>query len=656
MDYRWERGLILCFTLMLVFAEHDIMCQEELGAAVESAGEIMALCEDYESAFVLEKLAELSERPVLINSGDEDEIARLFFLTEFQVRVLADHTRRNGSVVSIYELALLPAFDRSLVMLMEPYINLSPAPVNGQYHAGKTTITLTAATRTADRDEDNAGTRTLLRLRHEGTALSYGLTAENDPGEPFTFRGAWGADFLSGNVMYNRSGLLRRVIIGDYSLRFGEGLVFNAGNWQGAWLSAPSFMTGRMAVAPYTSTEENRFLRGAACLFGSMTAGAVVFGSVNMTDARIILDNDSNAVAVSNLVNGGVHVGNSSLEARNSLTESIAGMHLTISGEKVRGGITSSATWFSLPFRPDMSKPWNLNSFTGSRLVNLSFDIKAGTGPLLFFAEAACSYPGSWAAIGGWRAKPSGRLTLNMMARHFSAGYHAFHFGAFRAGSGSSGETGMAASLHLEAARYLFVSAGADHYRIPGSRYRSSSSSYGNRIEVKGEYLPNDNLAFRLIYTFFSREYDLPVNTGVSDSQVSGRRGISMMFSFDPSDRVRLATRASACSTSPSGETGYMLCQDLSFTPRALPVTVWLRYALCTSDGYDSRLYAWENDLHSCFSIPALYGECSRSYVMVSWKPSDRVELRGKYVITTTGPDFSRSAKQEFRIQGRIVF
>lgn len=99
-----------------------------------------------------------------------------------------------------------------------------------------------------------------------------------------------------------------------------------------------------------------------------------------------------------------------------------------------------------------------------------------------------------------------------------------------------------------------------------------------------------------------------------------------------------------------------MLCQDLSFTPRALPVTVWLRYALCTSDGYDSRLYAWENDLHSYFSIPALYGECSRSYVMVSWKPANGVELRGKYVITTTGPELSGAAKQEFRIQGRIVF
>jgi hypothetical protein len=40
---------------------------------------------------------------------------------------------------------------------------------------------------------------------------------------------------------------------------------------------------------------------------------------------------------------------------------------------------------------------------------------------------------------------------------------------------------------------------------------------------------------------------------------------------------------------------------------------------------------------------------------MVSWKPADRVELRGKYVITTSGPEFSGAARQEFRMQFRIV-
>ncbi|MCK7538867.1 MAG: hypothetical protein MZV63_51970 [Marinilabiliales bacterium] len=77
---------------------------------------------------LLEELDELKESPVNINSGDAKEISRLFFLTEFQVMVLADHVRRNGNVVTLYELALLPAFDRNTVMLMAPYISLQPSP------------------------------------------------------------------------------------------------------------------------------------------------------------------------------------------------------------------------------------------------------------------------------------------------------------------------------------------------------------------------------------------------------------------------------------------------------------------------------------------------------------------------------------------------
>ncbi|MGB8358788.1 MAG: hypothetical protein WCD55_09245, partial [Bacteroidales bacterium] len=89
---------------------------------------------------------------------------------------------------------------------------------------------------------------------------------------------------------------------------------------------------------------------------------------------------------------------------------------------------------------------------------------------------------------------------------------------------------------------------------------------------------------------------------------------------------------------------------------RAVPLKIWLRYALCTSDGYDSRLYAWENDLLYSFSVPALYGKCSRAFVMLSWKPSDLVEVRAKYAFTVFREEPDRSVKSEVRVQCRIGF
>jgi hypothetical protein len=323
MEYKKKIGRIPLLLLFLAVATASTQAQEEASGITEAIAGIMTLTDEYEVSFLMERLSEIEERPAAINSGDEEEIARLFFLTEFQVRVLADYVTRKGDIVSLYELALLPAFDRATVMLMAPYIILEPSDRKNSLPSGSTTVVMTATTSIATEDNITRGVRSLAKVRHEGPRLSYGVTAENDPGEPFTFDGAAGPDFLSGNLMYRGRGIIDRIIIGDYSLRFGEGLVFNSGSWQGSWLSSPSFMTGRSALTQYTSTEENNFFRGVSCVLGSITRGIVVFASSNFIDARLLFDDDSNAVAVTNLVKGGIHDSPSAREARNSLTETM---------------------------------------------------------------------------------------------------------------------------------------------------------------------------------------------------------------------------------------------------------------------------------------------------------------------------------------------
>lgn len=629
-----------------------LSCQEGNRGFSESVEEILALADDYDPASLLEGLSELKEYPVRINGGDEKEISRLFFLTEAQVMVLAGHVRKNGSVVTLYELALLPAFDRNTVMLMAPYISLEPPQETGGKGYGRTTVTLTASARFGPDENDTKGIRSLLKVSHQKERIAFGLTAENDPCERFTFSNAPGTDFLSGYLGLRGKKLIDRVIIGDYALRFGEGVVLNSSRWMGSWLSSPSFMSGRSSAVPYTSSEENDFFRGICIAIGDINTGVLLFASSNMIDARPLYDEAGTATAVSNLVRGGLHVTESQLGARNSLTETVAGLRLTAGADRIRGGVTAMSTWFSLPFRPDRSKPENIRDFEGDRLLNLAADFRAGTGPLLLFAEAGLSLPGSWAATAGLRAKPSGRVTFNFLARHFSPDYYAFHAGAYKAVSGSGNETGIAASLHLEAARYLFVTAAADHYRIPGPRYRSSSPSYGSRIEIKGEYLPRDDISLRLTYTSSSREYDAASETGTARSVIHTRQQVGFVFNCAPAAGLRLTTRASASAITPSEEKGFLLCQDLSYSFRKVPLRLWSRYLLCSTGGWDSRLYAWENDLLSSFSVPALYGEATRSFIMLSWKPAEKTEARLKYAFTDSG----KGLRHEVKGQVRVVF
>ncbi len=78
----------------------------------------------------VDKLNELAENPVKINSSNENEISRLFFLSDFQVKALAEYTHSSGQIVSVYEIAAIPGFDRETVEMIIPFITLENKPGN----------------------------------------------------------------------------------------------------------------------------------------------------------------------------------------------------------------------------------------------------------------------------------------------------------------------------------------------------------------------------------------------------------------------------------------------------------------------------------------------------------------------------------------------
>src|SRR5512133_11374 len=168
----------LVITVLVLLQYTFVSAQNEAAGEAEAAAEILALSDEYNAEGIFENLAELRERPVLINSGDEEEIARLFFLTDFQVKVLADYVARNGPVVSVYEIALLPGFDRGTAMLVAPYVSLEVFTGGPAGRGGSTTIIATASSRLPSAGSEGAGLRASLRLRHKGAGFSYGLTAE----------------------------------------------------------------------------------------------------------------------------------------------------------------------------------------------------------------------------------------------------------------------------------------------------------------------------------------------------------------------------------------------------------------------------------------------------------------------------------------------
>jgi len=276
------------FIISILFLSQLISFGQEtkLSEAIVSIAEELASDDsDPEAASTfIEKLNELAENPIKLNSSEEVEIARLFFLSDFQVKVLADYAHTSGRILSVYELVNIPGFDKETVELMVPFITLDyKTNIGKDTTIWRNTSVTNLSIRSGNDDTTTSGSpwRILTKYKFTASGLSGGFTAEKDPGEKFLSGDPPLPDFLSGYISYNGSGVIRRIVTGDYSARFGLGTNINTGIRTGLSLTAPGYMSSRDEIKPYTSTDENNFFRGMAAEFSFKNLGMNLFYSNN---------------------------------------------------------------------------------------------------------------------------------------------------------------------------------------------------------------------------------------------------------------------------------------------------------------------------------------------------------------------------------------
>jgi hypothetical protein len=174
---------------------------------------------------------------------------------------------------------------------------------------------------------------------------------------------------------------------------------------------------------------------------------------------------------------------------------------------------------------------------------------------------------------------------------------------------------------------------------------------------LAARYLPTEKLTFDASFNYHLSMSDDVENEGIPEQKEIITRSIKGSFRFLLSDNLTFGSRIDFKVADPSGSRGVLLLQDITYKFRKYPVALWFRYCLFDTDTWDSRLYTYENDLLYSFSIPALSGQGSRSYIMLKWDAGKFAELRIKYGITSSGTN-SDSIKNtnEIKMQFRIWF
>ena len=602
------------------------------------------------------------DHPININNTSTDELNDLGLLTDLQINDLFLHIKLFGKLMSIYEVQSLPYWDMETIRMVMPFVRVDDrldnlkvtfkeAWKNGNFESffryQSVLEEKNAYSSVPDSILQNSNSyyqgnpdRYYSRFRYSyRTNLSVGLTMEKDPGEEFGGKAQPnGFDFYSMHAFYRGGKYLRTIAIGDYQIQIGQGLNVWTGYAFAKTAEVSNIKKSANSIKPYTSVDENRFLRGVATELGYKAFSLVLFGSRKKVDATIIADSlveEQEFVSSINL--SGLHRTNSEIARKNSFEETIAGANLKYQKRNLRFGIASVYQGYDKLYNKAIS-PYNQFDFRGKSFVSHSFDYSFVWRNFSFFGESALtSFSKKTAQVHGVLIALDPRVTLSVLYRNYDRAYQTTYNNGFSEGSNTQNEKGLYFGAKIKLSNSWTLQTYADYFTFPWMRYLVDAPSSGHEVLIQPTYRPNKKM--ELYFRF--RQQVKAKNSRLDDATVTAiedvqQRNYRINFTYNVMEGVVLKSRAEITTVdraSSAHETGFLLYQDLLIRPKKWPVDFSMRYAFFDTDSYDTRLYAFESNALYVFSVPAYFYKGTRAYLMVRYSFLRRFDIWARYAV-----------------------
>ena len=429
--------------------------------------------------------------------------------------------------------------------------------------------------------------------------------------------------------------MIKDLAVGDYQLSFGQGLTLWSGMSFGKASGGSSVMKRAAGVRPKASASEGKYFRGAATTLGFRDLYATVFYSRRKIDATLVeADTLDEALddpqLVSAIQESGYHRTLKELERRNTLLQQVFGGHLCYAGPQLEVGFTACHLRLGAELQLKPSK-YNQFYFQGDRLTNLGLDCRWLVGNLAFFGELSRSDNGALAGLAGMTVKPKGYINFSLLYRNYDKRYQNLFSGAFGESSRKQGEEGVYLGLQAAPAPGWDLLASCDFFRLTWLSSQVYNPSWGQEYNLKLIHQLG-----RDAYMQLNLKSKTKMKNSSDDHVFSHypifytKRSLQFQISYSIFGYLYLGNKALYThyfNDDGSDSRGYLVCQDVAYKPEGKPYSFTFRYALFSSDDYNSRISVYENDVLGAFSIPSLYGRGARIYLLGKLKLFNALSL-----------------------------
>lgn len=633
--------------------------------------------EDADYTILTEVLVYSSENPINLNKTNIEELRALQLLNDIQINSLLSHIENNGKLITIYELQGISGFDLQSIRKILPYVKVTDNFTSAHFSTkemfknGQHSILLrygrTLEDQTGFSSTDSSSLYKSMNSRYigspdkiyaryrftYGTNISWGITAEKDQGELFfknkqKYTYDWyekslngnqktGFDFYSAHFFLKNIKRIKALAVGDYQATFGQGLTIWSGQAFGKSSDIISTKKSGRGISPYTSVDENLFMRGAATTLGYKKIEATVFYSRKRIDANVSDTTDTGEAAqISSLQETGSHSTSSELADKDAILQTLIGGNVSYKGKKFNVGLSALSYQLDVDLKRSLSY-YNQFEFSSSKNLNIGADYNLIHRNFNFFGEASMSKNGGKAFVNGVLISLDPRLSFTVMHRYYQRNFQNLLSNGFAESSTAANEKGVYIGLVAKPTNRTTVTVYYDRFEFPWLKYQVNAPSYGNDYMAQFNYTPSKKIDMYLRI----RSRDKQKNTSdavVIDYLVPVKQSnyrFNISYTITPS--IKLKNRIELIDyklDNNKTQKGYLVYQDIVYSKLGKPLSVTLRYALFETDSYDARIYAYENDVPGSYSIPAHYNRGSRFYIMLDYNLTKRIELWFRYAQT----------------------
>jgi len=633
----------------------------------------------------LQQLESFRKNPLNLNAADENDLKELRILSGLQIANFITYRKLLGNFISIYELQAIPAWDPGTIKKLLPFITVSNALTVKEEFMKRMKdgdkVLLLRFSQVLEKsngfDHSTSGTKyfgspqkLFFRYRYQyKNLLQYGLVGDKDAGEQF-FKGVQnkGFDFYSFHFFARKLGIVQSLALGDFTVNMGQGLI----QWQSLAFRKSVDILGikrqSPVLRPYNSAGEFNFHRGAGLTLQKGKFEATVFASIRKLNANFVADTVSHEEFISSFLNSGYNRTASEIADRNKLQQFAIGGNIKYKTVRGHLGFNVIHFDFSSPVKK-REEPYNFYAISGKNWSNLSIDYSYTYRNLHFFGEAAADKNFNKAFLNGMMVSVDPRVDISLVHRNINKGYQSINGNAFTENTYPTNENGFFAGISIRPVSAWRIDAYMDLYKFPWLKYLVDAPSSGKDFLAQLTYTPNKQLEIYTRYRNETKQSNQPDNNTTTNFLVAiPRQNWRTQISFKINQSIAVRNRVELLwydNKGSNAEKGFLAFFDVVYKPLLKPFSANIRLQYFETDDYNSRIYAYENDVLYYYSIPGFFNKGFRYYLNLNIDVSKRLSFwlkwsqsiyQDKKSIGSGLDEIDGSAKSEIRILARYSF